>query len=258
MADPKSATEAEPQAQVLPPSSPASINEPHTETTEATEPESINEPQPDVLPTITAIEPDTCAIGDPDFTLDITGTGFGENSTIHFAGHDEPTTFDGTDTVSTGVKPSLWGSPVTVQVSVRNGTVSSDPVDFTFTDAAGATRGGKKQAALVLHELEPDHAPVGTGADFHLRVIGAGFDEHCKIVFDDEELPTRCETDKTMVAWAPTAKMPGEVDVEVSRGDDMSEVLTFEFVAKNDVRRRLKTERKAAKDTPAHKRLKKR
>lgn len=257
MADPKSATEAEPQAQVLPPSSPASINEPHTETVEAAEPESINEPQPDVLPAITAIEPDTCAIGDPDFTLDITGTGFGENSVIHFAGYDEPTEFDGVDTVSTGVKPSLWGSPVTVQVSVRNGTVSSDPVDFTFTDAAGATRGGKKQAKLVLHELEPDHAPVGTGPDFHLRVIGEGFDEHCKIVFDDEELPTRCETDKTLVAWAPTAKMPGEVDVEVSRGDDLSEVLTFEFVAKN-AKRLLKTERKAVKDTPAHKRAKKR
>jgi hypothetical protein len=87
--------------------------------------------------------------------------------------------------------------------------------------------------------------------------MGEGFDETCKIVFDDEELPTRCETDKTLVAWAPTAKMPGEVDVEVSRGDDMSEVLTFEFVAKNATRRG-KTERKAAKDTPAHKRAKKR
>jgi hypothetical protein len=228
--------------------------------------QSINEPQTPafdqiagaVKPTITAITPDTCAIGDADFTLDITGTGFGPDSIIYFAGHDEPTEFDGADTVSTGVKPSLWGSPATVKVYVHNGTLHSDPVDFTFTEAGGAARSGKKSAKLALHELEPDHAPVGTGADFHLRVIGEGFDETCKIVFDDEELPTRCETDKTLVAWAPTAKMPGEVDVEVSRGDDLTEVLTFEFVAKNDVRRRGKTERKAAKDTPAHKRLKKR
>jgi hypothetical protein len=98
--------------------------------------QSINEPQTPafdqiagaVKPTITAITPDTCAIGDADFTLDITGTGFGPDTIIFFAGHDEPTEFDGADTVSTGVKPSLWGSPVTVKVYVHNGTLHSDPV----------------------------------------------------------------------------------------------------------------------------------
>jgi hypothetical protein len=255
-------------------------------------PTSINEPQTPafeevagaVKPAITAIVPDTCAIGDPDFTLDITGTGFSENTIIFFAGHDEPTQFDGVDTVSTGVKPSLWGSPATVQVYVRNGTLHSDPVPFTFTEVAGATRGGKyddretrgswpsapnaarsdkkkatdpENAALTLTGLNPDHAPADAGPDLLLRVFGTGFDKHCKIVFDDEEMITSYEDERTLTAWVPSATTAGEVDVEVARGDELTEVLTFAFIAKNAATRQNPVVRKAAKDTPAHKRAKK-
>jgi hypothetical protein len=89
-------------------------------------------------PIISSIEPAECAIGDPDFTLDVTGGNFFAGSIIFFAGHDEPTSFDGTDTLSTGVKPSLWTAAVVVQCQVRNGSVLSDPVDFTFLDAGAA------------------------------------------------------------------------------------------------------------------------
>jgi hypothetical protein len=107
---------------------PTSINEPSTP--------SFEEVAGAVKPTITALMPDFCAIGDPDFTLFISGEGFGENSIIFFAGHDENTTLNEDGTVSTGVKPSLWGAPVTVQVRVHNGTQSSNALDFTFTAAA--------------------------------------------------------------------------------------------------------------------------
>jgi len=83
---------------------------------------------------ISSLVPAQAAIGDPDFTLFITGQGFTESSVIHFAGHDEPTTFNEDGTLSTGVKPSLWGAPVVVQCSVRNGAVSSNELDFTFVD----------------------------------------------------------------------------------------------------------------------------
>jgi len=107
----------------------ASINEPQT----------VSLPLPDnvevPVPAITAIDPAGCAVGDPDFTLDITGENFFADSVINFAGHDEPTTFDGTDTLSTGVKPSLWADPVVVQVMIKNGPKVSEPVDFTFAAA---------------------------------------------------------------------------------------------------------------------------
>jgi hypothetical protein len=115
-----------------------SINEPQTV--------SLPLPQGTVVPkpSITSIEPDACAIGDPDFTLDITGENFFADSVISFAGHDEPTTFDGTDTLSTGVKPSLWAEPVVVQVMIKNGPEVSAPVDFEFT-AVGATTAKRKR-----------------------------------------------------------------------------------------------------------------
>lgn len=122
-----------------------SINEPAGPgRTTMLSPASINEPldleMPDP-PVITALEPNECAIGDPDFTLDITGTGFYPASVIHFAGHDEPTTYnDGV--LSTGVKPSLWGAPVVVQCQVFNGEVASNAVDFTFTDVMGVAEEG--------------------------------------------------------------------------------------------------------------------
>jgi hypothetical protein len=128
-------------AEPAPPAFPftGSINEPQTV--------SLPLPQGTVVPkpSITSIEPDACAIGDPDFTLDITGENFFGDSVINFAGHDEPTTFDGTDTLSTGVKPSLWAEPVVVQVMIKNGPEVSAPVDFDFTAVGAATTKRKRR-----------------------------------------------------------------------------------------------------------------
>jgi hypothetical protein len=111
-----------------------SINEPDAVALPTFGIPSINEPPvPQEKPVIMAIEPPSCVIGDPDFTLHVSGEKFIESSVIFFAGYDEPTTFNEDGTLSTGVKPSLWGAPVIVQCQVRNGAQLSDPVDFAFT-----------------------------------------------------------------------------------------------------------------------------
>jgi len=107
---------------------PVSINEPGTP---AFEPISGA-----VTPEITSIEPATCAIGDADFDLVITGTNFTEDTEIYFAGHPEPTTLNEDGTLTTGVKPSLWGAPATVQCQVHTGTLVSNAVPFEFTAPA--------------------------------------------------------------------------------------------------------------------------
>jgi len=110
---------------------------------------SINEPQTVSLPlpqgtevpkpSISGLEPAECVIGDADCTLYVSGDNFFADSVIHFAGHDEPTTF--TDGVlSTGVKPSLWADPVTVEVIVKNGPESSAPASFEFTAPAARSK----------------------------------------------------------------------------------------------------------------------
>jgi len=108
----------------------ASINEPQTISTPI--PPNIEVPKP----SISALEPADCMIGDPDFTLYVSGENFFGDSVIHFAGHDEPTTLGEDGRLSTGVKPSLWAEPATVQVQIKNGPESSDAVDFEFLPIA--------------------------------------------------------------------------------------------------------------------------
>lgn len=87
-----------------------------------------------VSPTLTSISPDTAVLGDPDVTMVCTGTDFSPDSVITFAGQPEPIEFISDTEISTVVKPSLaWGA-VAVPVTVKNGTLESDPIDFTFTD----------------------------------------------------------------------------------------------------------------------------
>jgi hypothetical protein len=137
-----------------------SINEPFDPTRTARTPVSINEPpqltMPDA-PVITGYDPYECAIGGPDFTLVVTGTGFYDGSIIHFAGHDEPTTLNEDGTLSTGVKPSLWLAPATVQLSIFNGPIESAPVEFVFLEATGATRkASHTEEAVIEDPTDPD------------------------------------------------------------------------------------------------------
>jgi hypothetical protein len=112
--------------------------------------ESINEPPgsnvygvavPEGLgaPVVNSLDPEECTIGDQSFDLEVHGENFFAGSVIVFAGHDEPTTYDETaGTLSTGVDMSVWHGPDTVKVSVRNGSVKSNEVDFTFLDGGAA------------------------------------------------------------------------------------------------------------------------
>ncbi len=112
----------------------ASINEPQTVSLPV--PENVEVP----VPVIESISPASCMVGDHDFPLIVYGDNFFADSVINFAGQDEPTTFDAdAKTLSTGVKPSLWAEPVTVQVIIKNGPVSSGPVDFEFAPISRAS-----------------------------------------------------------------------------------------------------------------------
>lgn len=147
-----------------------SINEPGKSRNSHT-PRSINEPpeMPDIpAPRITSIDPEGCAIGDPDFTLEVHGENFFAGTMIFFAGHDEPTTYDeAAGTVSTGVKPSLWGSSVVVQCQVHNGEQMSNAVDFTFSAGVEAATEGADpdvlEEEIEAAEEEGDFKPMHRG-----------------------------------------------------------------------------------------------
>jgi len=110
---------------------------------------------------------------------------------------------------------------------------------------------------LVLTDIDPDTLVVGSGS-FPLTVTGSGFTPESVVVFDDAEVPTIFVSPTELTADCPVSAAAEVVDVEVTRGDDMSDVLTFEFtaVARMSQSKR-EQQRKPKKDTPSSKRLKK-
>ena len=111
---------------------------------------------------------------------------------------------------------------------------------------------------LVLSDISPDAMVVGSGT-FPLTVTGSGFTPESVVVFDDAEVPTSFVSPTELHADCPVADAAGVVDVEVHRGEDLSDVLVFEFTAvMREGREKRTPERKPKKETPRHKRPNKR
>jgi hypothetical protein len=95
---------------------------------------------PMVAPEITDLMPATVALGAPDFTVHVQGSGFGADSVIVWNGYDEPTTVVSDAEVTTGVNMAVWQAPASVPVQVRSGGNLSNAIPFTFTAARKETR----------------------------------------------------------------------------------------------------------------------
>jgi len=88
-------------------------------------------------PVLASLTPATVALGAPNFTLHVHGTGFVDGAVIVFAGKDEPTTWVSDTEVTTGVDMSVWAGPdPAVPVAVRgvDGALSNT-LPFAFTAA---------------------------------------------------------------------------------------------------------------------------
>jgi hypothetical protein len=113
-----------------------SINEPLPYSFEGMMPSSINEP-PNVpagvlAPKITLLTPNTHAIGGPDITVQVTGTGFFDKSVCFVGDVIRTTVFNADGTLSVTFKPATR-NPGVMPVVVRNGAYSSNSMPFTFT-----------------------------------------------------------------------------------------------------------------------------
>ena len=116
---------------------------------------------------------------------------------------------------------------------------------------------GAELPPLVLTDISPDSVVVGSAPDLVLTVTGSGFGPNCVVMVDDEDMPTTLVNSTTLTASIPVAAAADIVDVEVARGEDLSDVLTFEFVAPAGTRSSQKAERKPKKAEPRGKRQKK-
>jgi len=93
--------------------------------------------QPQEPPVLDSLTPTGAVVGDPDLVLTLTGSNFTEGSVIVFNGGDEITTYVSPTSLTTGVKPSLVGAPITVPVEVRDSGGRSNSLNFAFTAPVG-------------------------------------------------------------------------------------------------------------------------
>jgi hypothetical protein len=113
-------------------------------------------------PAVESLAPDTAAIGAPDFTVHVTGTGFTPDAVIVFNGFDEPTTVVSDTEVTTGVNMAVWQAPVSVPVQVRAGGNLSNSKIFTFTAATRRDDGGPHQGQIDPPHRHPGHVDPPT------------------------------------------------------------------------------------------------
>ena len=146
------------------------------------------------------------------------------------------------------------GENVTPDMAVAHMPSINEPFGSNLTTGDA---GPAELPPLVLTDISPDTLVVGSGS-FSLTVTGSGFGPNCVVVFDDVDVPTIVVSPTELTADCPVSAVAEIVDVEVSRGEEMSDVLSFEFtaVARMSSAKR-EQQRKPKKDTPSSKRVKK-
>lgn len=85
------------------------------------------------MPTITQLSPGSTAAGGPDFSLTVTGTGFGTDSLVYWGMTTRTTTYSSTTQVTADITAADIMTAGTVQVYVHTGGVNSNTMMFTIT-----------------------------------------------------------------------------------------------------------------------------
>jgi len=157
---------------------------------------------------------------------------------------------------ATGV--AAQAAPKAGEINATDLAVRVPSINEPFGSNVSTGEGGPVELPpLVLTDIDPDSIQVGSAPDFVLTVTGTGFGPNCVVMVDDDDVPTTLVNSTTLTAVVPVAAAADVVDVEVARDEDLSDVLTFEFVAPAGTRSSQKAERKPKKAEPRSKRTKK-
>ncbi len=81
---------------------------------------------------IVQLSPAGATAGGGDFTLTVTGAGFGSDSVVYFGSTAKPTSYGTTTQVTAQIAATDIANPGMVQVYVRSGGVNSNAVTFTI------------------------------------------------------------------------------------------------------------------------------
>lgn len=169
----------------------------------------------------------------------------------------------GTEDVHTmEYEPSGEETPVEIPIAVSAGVIgytrnpnathpsNTDPQPVEPPPGGGGTDPEPEVPPIDLTSIAPETAIAGSGT-FALTVTGTGFQDGDVILFKEVPVATTFVSDTQLQADAvPVSAVPETVDVEVQRGAELSDVLTFDFVAagrEGEERERRSPQRKPSK-----------
>jgi len=116
-------------------------------------------------PSVTTLKPATIVAGSAGFTLQVNGAGFASGATINWNGNPLTTTFNSATVLTASVPASNVAAPATIPVTVTLAGVTSIPVNFAVTPAAGAP---------TFTSIVPNFAVTGS-SNTTVAINGAGF-----------------------------------------------------------------------------------
>ncbi len=142
---------------------------------------SIIDPNP--MPTLTSISPNTGMATGPAFTLTVNGTGFINGSTVRWNGNSRTTTFVSATQLTAAIPATDIAAVGTASVTVFTpapGGGTSQGVTFTIV---------APNPAPMISRLNPNFANTG-GPAFPLSVIGTQFTNSSVIQWNGSDRPT--------------------------------------------------------------------
>lgn len=109
---------------------------------------------PPVPPTVTGLTPNTVVVGAEDFILSVVGTGFTADTLIYIRGVVAPTTLVSATEVTTAIDMALVLAPTVAPITVMNGDLVSNPMDFTVTDVPPIVLSAPAKKSLTPEKIK--------------------------------------------------------------------------------------------------------
>ncbi len=178
---------------------------------------------PAPAPTLTSISPTSANVGDPAFTLTLTGTGFVQGSSVQWNGAPLSTNLVSGTQLTATVDAGRLTQPGTVNVTVVNQVPNGPPL------VSNALPFAINPVTPVVTSLSPNSATAG-GPAFSLIVNGTGFLVLTTIQWNTTALTTHFVSATTVSADVPATLIAqaGTVTVTaVNPGNVVSAASTF-------------------------------
>ena len=116
------------------------------------------------LPSLTAILPDSCMVGEHDFTFVVEGANFVDGALVKWNGYERPTTFVSSTRLDATIDTVHLATAQTVTIIVYNGDGEiTNPLTFTINNPLPS-----------LTSISPTSV-TGGGPDFRLTLTGSNF-----------------------------------------------------------------------------------